>query len=322
MNAWFFLEKEGYRGVAMMKNTNSKIQIKLLIKFLLISPLKLLSYIASFYASLLETIKGGLGNYWLECEAKKNSLRKQTITHFQNSKVSKLTLFTPNWICRYRANTFSTKEPETLEWLDESESDGVFFDIGANVGLYSLYYAATKKGKVYAFEPSAFNLSLLAKNIYENRLHDQIKIITNPLTQQNQFADFALSTIEEGGAMSAFGVDHDHDGKPINKSLIYQTLGLSLDFLIANNIIAERPSLIKIDVDGIEHLILAGAIETLKHPTCRSVLIETNNTFLGQEKSIHKILVECGFSQKEKRQSEMFVGSKHQNIYNVIWCKV
>jgi FkbM family methyltransferase len=305
----------------MTKDMNSKIQTRLLIKNLLISPLKLLSCIASFYASLLETIKGGLGNYWLECEAEKNSLRKQTITHFQNSKILKLTLFTPNWICRFRANTFSTKEPETLEWLDKSESDGVFFDIGANVGLYSLYYAATKKGKVYAFEPSVFNLSLLAKNIYENRLHDQIKIITNPLTQQNQFADFAFSTIEEGGALSAFGVDHDHDGKPINKNLTYQTLGLSLDFLITNNIITERPSLIKIDVDGIEHLILAGAIETLKHPTCKSVLIETNDTFPEQANSISKILVECGFSLKEKRQSEMVSDGKHSHILNHIWYK-
>ena len=97
MNAWFFLEKEGYRGVAMMKNTNSKIQIKLLIKFLLISPLKLLSYIASFYASLLENVKVGLGDYWLECEAEKNRLRKQTISHLQNGRKVKLTLFTPNF---------------------------------------------------------------------------------------------------------------------------------------------------------------------------------------------------------------------------------
>ena len=294
---------------------------RLLVKNLLLSPLKLLSYIASFYASLLENISVGLGDYWLECEAAKNRLKKQTISHLQNGKITKLTLFTPNWTCRFRANTFSTKEPETLEWIDKSESDGVFFDIGANVGLYSLYYAATKKGKVYAFEPSVFNLSLLAKNIYENRLHDQIKIITNPLTQQNQFADFGLSTIEEGGAMSAFGVDYDHNGKPINKNLIYQTLGLSLDFLIAKNIITERPSLIKIDVDGIEHLILAGAIETLKHPTCRSVLIETNDNCLEQANSISKILLECGFSLKGKRQAEMFAGSKFQGIYNNIWRK-
>ena len=116
----------------MTKDTKSIAQAKLLIKNLLLSPLKLLSYMASFYASLLENVKVGLGDYWLECEAEKNRLKKQTI-------------FTPNWICKIRANTFSTKEPETLEWIDKSESDGVFFDIGANVGLYSLYYAATKK---------------------------------------------------------------------------------------------------------------------------------------------------------------------------------
>ena len=306
----------------MTKDTNSKIQARLLIKNLLISPLKLLSYIASFYASLLEHVKVGLGNYWLECEAGKNRLRKQTISHLQNGKIVKLTVFTPNYICRFRANTFSTKEPETLKWIDESESDGVFFDIGANVGLYSLYYAATKKGKVYAFEPSVFNLPLLAKNIYENRLHDQIKIITNPLTQQNQFADFTLTTIEEGGALSAFGVDYDYDGKPIKKNLVYQTLGLSLDFLITNNIITERPNLIKVDVDGTEHLILAGAIETLKHPTCRSVLIETNDTFLEQAKSISKILVECGFSLKEKQQAEMISEGKFSHIFNHIWQKM
>ena len=284
----------------MTKDTNNIAKARLLIKNVLLSPLKLLSYIASFYAFLLENVKVGLGDYWFDLELEKNRLKKQTISHLQNGRIVKLTLFTPNFICRWRANTFATKEPETLEWIDKSKSDGIFFDIGANVGLYSLYYAATKKGKVYAFEPSVFNLSLLAKNIYENRLYDQIKIITNPLTQQNQFADFALSTIEEGGALSSFGVDYDGNGRQVNKNLIYQTLGFSLDFLIANNIITERPSLIKIDVDGIEHLILAGAIETLKHPTCRSVLIETNDNFLEQANSISKILVECGFSLKEK----------------------
>ena len=95
----------------------------------------------------------------------------------------------------------------------------------------------------------------------------------------------------------------------------------SLYFLITNNIITERPSLVKIDVDGIEHLILAGAIETLKHPTCRSVLIETNDTFLEQAKSISKILVECGFSLKEKRQLEIISDGKFSHMFNHIWYK-
>jgi len=92
--------------------------------------------------------------------------------------------------------------------------------------------------------------------------------------------------------------------------------------LIANNIITERPSLIKIDVDSIEHLILAGAIETLKHPTCRSVLIETNDTFLEQANLISKILIECGFSLKEKWQHEGFHGTRMlQRMHNNIWHK-
>ncbi len=163
-------------------------------------------------------------------------------------------------------------------------------------------------------------MSLLVRNIYENRLHNQIKIVTNPLTQQSRFDKFLFSTIEEGGALSAFGVEHDQEGKEINKNLTYQTLGLSLDFLIANNFITERPNLIKVDVDGTEHLVLAGATETLKHPTCRSALIETSTSFLEQSKAISEILTECGFSP-EKLQSRMVAGGKFRNPVNRIWHK-
>ena len=48
---------------------------------------------------------------------------------------------TPNEVTRFRAHTFADKEPETLAWIEEYGGPGVFFDIGANVGLYSIYYA-------------------------------------------------------------------------------------------------------------------------------------------------------------------------------------
>ncbi len=102
-------------------------------------------------------------------------------------------------------------------------------------------------------------MPLLAKNIYENKLQDKIKIITNPVTQYNQFENFNLSTIEEGEALSAFGVNYGHDAKLLKK-MSYQTLGFSLDFLLKNKIIKNFPNYLKIDVDGIEHLILAGSI--------------------------------------------------------------
>ena len=297
------------------------IKSKWLIKNLILLPLIALNGLASTYCLLINNIRKGFGSFWLDKQVQKNHLLKQIVTHSNKNKTVKLSLFTPNWICRYRADSFSTKEPETLEWIDNSEENGVLFDIGANVGLYSLYYAGSNKGKVYAFEPSVFNLALLAKNIFENNLQNKIKIITNPLTQENQFANFTLSTIEEGGALSAFGVEYGHDGEKITKSLSYQTLGLSLDFLLHNKIISDYPSLIKIDVDGIEHLILAGAVKTLKHPFCKTVLIEINNSFTEQAESATKILLDCGFQLKEKRQSEITGVGKFAATFNQIWVK-
>jgi len=77
-------------------------------------------------------------------------------------------------ICRFRAKTFSYKEPDTLEWIDGFETDSTLIDIGANVGIYSLY-ASYKINKIYAFEPDALNFSLLNLNIFDNNKDKVIK---------------------------------------------------------------------------------------------------------------------------------------------------
>jgi hypothetical protein len=116
-----------------------------------------------------------------------------------NSQQVTLILHTPNAICRWRAESFSTKEPETLEWIDEYGGRGAFFDIGANVGLYSLYYAKLYPGQVYSFEPSVFNLGLLAKNIYVNSMSDQINVVPIPLSSKDQIAALHIGEPDEGG---------------------------------------------------------------------------------------------------------------------------
>jgi FkbM family methyltransferase len=288
------------------------------IKELLLFPLMFLNVIANFYSACLRLLRPSLSSVWLDKQREKNLKLTQTVRHWSASGEIKIQLFTPNSICKYRADTFSTKEPETLEWIDKHGGDGALFDIGANVGLYSIYYAATKKSNVYAFEPSVFNLALLAKNIYANNLQHKIKMITTPLTKENQFADFTLSTIEEGGALSSFGVDYGHDGAPLNKAFTYQTLGLSLDFLMQNKILPEYPKMIKIDVDGIEHLILSGAVETLRNPVCRTVLIEVNDDFKEQSEAVAEILTGCGFSLTQPEQPST---GKIAVNYNQIWTK-
>src|SRR5687768_10944152 len=67
----------------------------------------------------------------------------------------------PNAINRFRVETFTTKEPETLEWIDTIPKGSVVWDIGANVGLYANYAAKARDCLVFAFEPSVFNLELL-----------------------------------------------------------------------------------------------------------------------------------------------------------------
>jgi len=297
-------------------------KIVAILKVLLSLPLFTLNLIAKIYSALLGLLSKNLENYWNQKHIEKNNSLIQTISHTNSSnKYINLKIFIPNWICKFRAETFSTKEPETLSWIDNQPKNGVFFDIGANIGLYSLYYASVKKGNVYAFEPSVFNLELLAKNIYINKLQNKIHIISNPLTQENHFSDFNLSSTEKGGALSSFGVDYGFDGKRMDKVLSYKTLGFSLDYLLEKKIIPEVPTLIKMDVDGIEHLILAGAKKTLKNAKCKTVLIEVNDNFESQRRAITAILRKSGFSCSQKEQSKIIKKSKFEPVYNQIWVK-
>jgi FkbM family methyltransferase len=269
----------------------------------------------------LEELFPGADAKWLDALGEGINNKKVDIMHSLNGRDISFSFYTPNYLARYRAETFSTKEPETLEWIDKyAPENGVLFDIGANVGLYSIYHAITKKGLTYSFEPSVFNLKLLVKNINLNQCQDKIKIVTNPLTSSNAFADFNLQNTHEGGALSSFGVDYGQDGKKLDIQIAYSVLGFSLDFLLENKLIADVPSTIKIDVDGIENLILRGATKVLSNPICRSVLIEVDDSFSEMASEVGQILTEAGFTFLEKKSAEKPLSG--QNItFNQIWLK-
>ena len=224
-------------------------------------------------------------------------------------------------ICSYRHATFFTKEPEILEWIEEY-GGGVFFDIGANIGLYSIFYAKKTEGSVYSFEPSVFNLRQLAKNISVNGLSERITIVSNPLSERTGVGKFINGSADEGGALSAFGVEFGHDGNPINSDITYSVLGFSLDDLLETKTLKQTPSLIKIDVDGIEHLILRGATKTLESGLVKSLFIEVNDNFSDQSREVEAILKAAGFNLKQKRRSELFDDNgKFGRTYNQIWVR-
>ena len=79
----------------------------------------------------------------------------------------------------WRGRTLLTKEPITIEWIKSFKKNSVFYDIGANMGVYSLYAAISSKVRVYSFEPESLNFSCLNLNISDNRFND--KIIAFPI---------------------------------------------------------------------------------------------------------------------------------------------
>src|SRR2546430_338970 len=67
-----------------------------------------------------------------------------------------------------RARSILSKEPDMIRWIDSFPENSVFWDIGANVGVFSLYAAARNHARVLAFEPLAANFHILSKNVQLN----------------------------------------------------------------------------------------------------------------------------------------------------------
>ena len=91
--------------------------------------------------------------------------------------------------------------------------------IGANIGLYSCYAAKKKQCKIYAFEPSIFNLEWLGRNIQLNDLVEKIVVISVPLTETISENMLNFSSTEWSGALTTFGQNYTHDGKKLKKKI-------------------------------------------------------------------------------------------------------
>ncbi len=218
----------------------------------------------------------------------------------------------PNWLNRYRISTFSSKEPETLEWIESIPEGAVLWDIGANIGLYSIYAARARNCQVYAFEPSVFNLELLARNIFLNDLQKQITILPIALSDQMGSSLFKMTNTAWGGALSTFGQDFDQNGDDLKKVFEYQTLGLSMTDAVALLKIQE-PRYIKIDVDGIEHFILRGGADILSKVD--GVLVEINDDFAEQAEESARHLENAGLTLSRKCSLGV------SNQYNQWWVR-
>ncbi len=163
---------------------------------------------------------------------------------------------------KWRADTFWTKEPETLEWIRAFNPKGYFFDVGANIGIYSLYAASLfPNALIIAIEPQLTNFSRLCKNILINDFKNIIPVFGGC------------------GNFTTVSVFHEKEDIPgATGGFFCQTLAhkqqtpiYALDNLAKQLVI---PDYIKIDTDGHELIIIKGMVRLLSHAKIKSMLIE------------------------------------------------
>ena len=217
------------------------------------------------------------------------------------------------------------KEPETVDWIESFLHPGdIFYDIGANVGAYSLVAAKYFDGniKVLAFEPAFTNFANLCKNIYIIHCQDVIVPLQIALSDQTVIKNFNYRNLTVGGSLHSLGEPLDPKGHLFKPVFKHPMLCYRLDDLI-HQFELPIPNHMKIDVDGNELDILRGIGGLLQHKQIKSIMMEVNGEGArGAFQDLVSFLQTMGFFLDSKhRYSFGGNSSRFSASYNCIFKK-
>ena len=211
----------------------------------------------------------------------------------------KLIFATPSLFTLWRVESIFTKEPWTIEWLNELTPEDLLLDVGANVGMYTIWAAAIRQCQVIAIEPESANYAILNKNILQNNLDKLAQAYSIGLSNVNEFCMLNMEDLRAGGSNHAAGEALKFNLKPMSARFQQGCVVFKLDDLIEKKCIPV-PSRIKIDVDGFEHKVISGASKMLRNLKVKSLLIETNTKLSEHKKMVHD-LENLGFKFSPKQ---------------------
>ena len=168
-----------------------------------------------------------------------------------------------------------SKEPWTVALIESLSEGECFWDIGANVGSYTLL-AAARRLVVVAFEPVSENYGTLCRNLALNGLLDQVIALPEALGPTQGMVWMHRSDMRSGAASHL--VSDDNRKQTFHKQLVKVT---SADFLLQTWKLPP-PVAIKLDVDGTEPDVLAGMEGLLGYEGLRTLLVELHQEWDGK----------------------------------------
>lgn len=189
----------------------------------------------------------------------------------------------------------------------------LFLDVGANVGSYTLLACAVAGARGYAIEPVPSTFSRLVENVRLNHLEGRVKCLN-------------VAAGREVGR-----VDFTSDKDTMNRALAPGEGGeavISVELSTLDAIVGdELPSVMKIDVEGFEHPVIEGAVETLKKRSLWAVIMELGGAgarYGFDEARVIERMSDHGFgsySYDPVRRSLRELGGKNVSASNTLFVR-
>jgi FkbM family methyltransferase len=143
-------------------------------------------------------------------------------------------------------------------------AEDVCLDVGANVGYFSLLMAQrASRGSVHSFEPQPLTANLLRASL---ELNGSSNVFVNQCAVGDREGTVSFSKSKD----SAYSSMHDTKRRPVEEQLTVPMVTLD-DYLEKRGV--GRVSVIKVDVEGAEDMVVKGAARLLAAPERRPRLV-------------------------------------------------
>lgn len=211
-----------------------------------------------------------------------------------NTVLGGLKFSCPSILSLFYPRHLFARESEGLSWVNGFEKGDVFWDIGANVGSFSLYAGLRSDLRILAFEPGSSSYATLNKNVQLNGMQDRIEAYCLAFSDKTELQYLHMSETDAGSVRHVFGDAREGFGYEGDYTFRQGMLGFSIDDFIAF-FSPPFPNHIKIDVDNIENLILSGGQKALGDSRLKSIYIEMRHSERG--KHTLNLLHDAGFQE-------------------------